>query len=234
MRRIRDGAGERSEHRACQVEGEPRKVIAYVRVSSRSQDADYQRGAIERAARSRGEAVDEWYSDVASGRSMDRPDLSRALEAIATGGVQRLWVWRIDRLTRSGIVDTLTVLQTIRGHGCECSSVADGFALDGPAADVILAVLAWAAPMEREKIAENQAAARLRMEEQGRAWGRPVVATPELIDHAIHLRGKGWTHREIALALNISRSHAGRIIRENEPQAAAEIMPLAKCDPVRS
>jgi hypothetical protein len=39
-------------------------------------------------------------------------------------------------------------------------SVSDGFALDGPAAEVILAVIAWAAKMERLAIAEHIRAAR--------------------------------------------------------------------------
>jgi DNA invertase Pin-like site-specific DNA recombinase len=209
-------------------------VAAYVRVSSKSQDAAYQRDAIERAARARGEEIDVWFSDVASGRSMDRPELSAALAAIRVGMVRRLWVWRVDRLTRSGIVDTLTVLEDMRRHGCVCASVADGFALDGPAADVILAVLAWAAQMEREKIAENQAAARARMEAVGRAWGRPIIGvTAEQIAHVLELRAAGCTQLGISRRTELSVRRVARILRESEPQAAAENMPVASAESVR-
>jgi hypothetical protein len=36
------------------------------------------------------------------------------------------------------------------GDGCEIVSVADGFDLTGPAAEIILAVVSWAAKMEQE------------------------------------------------------------------------------------
>lgn len=220
MRRIRSGAKREAEQRACLASGAAGRVVAgYVRVSSASQDADYQRAAIERAAQ---EPVGVWFADVASGRSMDRPQLAELLQAVSAGYVRRVWVWRLDRLTRSGIVDTLTAIELMREHGCECVSVADGFAIDGPAAPVVLAVLAWAAQMEREKIAENQAAARERMAAEGRSWGRPRTVTDEMIKVAINLAHHGSTHKQIALALRISRSHAGRILREYGPKAAAE------------
>jgi DNA invertase Pin-like site-specific DNA recombinase len=228
---MKSGANREQE----QGPGQPPPVVAaYVRVSSRSQDAAYQRAAIERAARARGEEIAIWFSDVASGRSMDRPELAAALGAIRAGMVRRLWVWRVDRLTRSGIVDTLTVLQDMRRHGCECASVADGFALDGPAADVILSVLAWAAQMEREKIAENQAAARARLAAVGRTWGRPAVTiTQHEIARVLELREAGCTQLRISSKLHISAKRVSRILRENEPQAAAENRPLQDAKSVR-
>jgi hypothetical protein len=52
-------------------------------------------------------------------------------------------------------------------------NVADGFDLNGPHAEVIIAVLAWAAKMERLATAERIAAARERIEaEGGRRGGR--------------------------------------------------------------
>ena len=51
--------------------------------------------------------------------------------------------------------------------------MADGFSLDGPAAEVVLAVMAWAAKMERLAIAERISAARERIESEGGRWGRP-------------------------------------------------------------
>lgn len=231
MRRIRSGAKREAEQRACLASGEAGRVVAgYVRVSSASQDADYQRAAIERAAQ---EPVGVWFADVASGRSMDRPQLAELLDAVRAGYVRRVWVWRLDRLTRSGIVDTLTAIELMREHGCECVSVADGFAIDGPAAPVVLAVLAWAAQMEREKIAENQAAARERMASQGRSWGRPRAISDETIAAAVSMAALGATQTEIAKELKISRSHVGALLRDFDRKAAAENKSLQNGDPVR-
>src|SRR5256885_11211629 len=52
-------------------------------------------------------------------------------------------------------------------------SVADGFDLAGPAAEIILAVVSWAAKLERLAINERIAAARERIEAEGGKWGRP-------------------------------------------------------------
>ncbi len=191
----------------------PRVVAGYIRVSSRSQDFEYQRHAIQVAARARGEVVTQWYADVATGKHMQRTQLIRLRDGIRAHTIHRLWVWRIDRLTRSGIIDTLSCISEIRLAGCSMSSVADGFALDGPAADVILAVLAWAAQQEREKIRENQAAARARLALEGRHMGLPPI--PVHIKGLVReLSGKGLSVRRTARAAGISKSSVWNILQE--------------------
>lgn len=201
-------------------------VAGYIRVSSRSQDYAYQRLAIERAARARGEVIHLWYADVASGRSMERPQLRKLRDAIRVGRLHRVWVWRLDRLTRSGIVDTLSCIQEMRRHGCALSSVADGFALDGPGAEVILSVLAWAAQLEREKLRENQLAARARMAAEGRSWGRPRELTAEQKQRIHALAAENVGRKEIAARVNCSRTSVWNVLHENGSQAAAENMPF--------
>jgi hypothetical protein len=56
---------------------------------------------------------------------------------------QRLYLFRLDRLTRTGIADTLTTLEELRAHGVEVVSVADGLDLTCPHAEIIIAVMAW-------------------------------------------------------------------------------------------
>jgi hypothetical protein len=62
----------------------------------------------------------------------------------AAGG---LYVFRLDRLTRSGIFDTPMTLAELRTSGVEVVSVADGFDLNGPHAEV--PSMPWAAKMDR-------------------------------------------------------------------------------------
>jgi DNA invertase Pin-like site-specific DNA recombinase len=124
-------------------------AVAYIRVSSRAQDLDMQRGAIERAAGARGDAIATWYAEKRSGKVLARPELDRLRADARAGLIQRLYLFRLDRLTRSGIRDTFEVVEELRAHGCHIVTVADGFDLDGPAAEAVLAVMAWAAKMER-------------------------------------------------------------------------------------
>ena len=171
-----------------------------------------QRAAIERVASGRGDPVASWYAEKMSAKTMDRPELGRLLGDVRQGRVQRLYVFRIDRLTRTGIRDTLGLVEELRRCGCELVSVADGFALDGPAADIILSVMAWAAQMERLAIGERIAAARERIEAQGGRWGRPRRVDRQLAARARALYAEGRSVRQIAQALKIPRATLGRVL----------------------
>jgi len=192
-------------------------VAAYVRVSSASQDAKMQRHAIATAAAARGLAVRTWYEDTKSGGTLARPELVRLREDVRAGRVRTLLVFRLDRLTRSGIRDTLSLLEEFRAHGCELVSVSDGFDLAGPAAEVVLAVLAWAAKVERVAIGERISAARARVEEKGGAWGRPKRMSPDQVKRAVAMRDGGETIRGIASRLRVPRATVARALASQKP-----------------
>jgi DNA invertase Pin-like site-specific DNA recombinase len=196
-------------------------VAGYIRVSTRGQDYAYQRAAIEQAARVRGHKIDRWYADVASGGTMKRPQLLKLREAVASGEIHRVWVWRVDRLSRAGIVATLQCVGELQEFHCEVCSVADPFALDGPGSQAILAILAWANEMEREKIRENLQAARVRMAADGRNWGRPLEVTAEKRGEIRALKLEGKSVRKIAREVNLSKSSVWNITHEIEIQETA-------------
>src|SRR3989304_3167768 len=125
------------------------KCAAYVRVSSRGQDPEAHRLAISKAAKARGDSIGEWYCEKRNANTLERQQLDRLRREVQAGKHAKVYVFRIDRLARSGIRDTLAVIEEFRGHGCKIATVADGFSLDGPTSDVVIAVLAWAAPMQR-------------------------------------------------------------------------------------
>jgi DNA invertase Pin-like site-specific DNA recombinase len=189
---------------------------AYIRVSSRAQDHATQRAAIERAALARGEEIAGWYAEKRSAKTMDRAELRRLLADVRAGRLRgcRLYLFRLDRLTRTGIADTLTTLEELRAHGVEVVSVADGFDLNGPQAEIIIAVMAWAAKMERLALAERVASARDRVEAEGGSWGRPSRVDRVTRERAAKLRASGKTVREIARALKIPRSTIARALSQ--------------------
>src|SRR5205823_7158670 len=92
-------------------------------------------------------------------------------------------------------------------------SVGDGFDLTGPAAEIILAVVCWAAKMERLAINERIAAARERVEAEGRKWGRPSRLTDHDRAKVAALRRVGRTVRQIAVALKVPRSTVARAVK---------------------
>ena len=184
-------------------------AAAYVRVSSRSQDNATQRDAISRAATARGDQISRihWYEEKRSARTLERPELAKVRDSVRHGEISRLYVFRLDRLCRSGIRDTLALLDELNGGGCRVISVADGFSLEGPARDVVIAVMSWAAEMERLAIGERIAAARARVDR----WGRP--RRPVDVARARELAAEGKTVRQIAAALKVPRSTVGRVLR---------------------
>jgi DNA invertase Pin-like site-specific DNA recombinase len=188
-------------------------TIAYLRVSSRAQDFATQKAAIERAASARGDSITEWRSEKRSGKTLARPELDRVRADARGGHVRKLYVFKLDRLTRSGIRDTFEVIEELRAHGCEIVSVSDGFALDGPAAEVVLAVMAWAAKMERLAINERISAARERVEAEGGRWGRPSRLSVEEIARVRDLRAQGRSLRQIAIALKVPLATVARAAR---------------------
>lgn len=187
-------------------------VAAYVRVSTKGQDLASQRDAIARAARARRHRIGRWFREKESGHTLRRPELAELRAAVRRGDVQTLYVFRLDRLTRSGIRDTLELVEEFRAAGCELVTVADGFGLSGAAADVVIAVMAWAAQMERAAIGERIAAARAR----AKSWGRPRRRVD--VARARELAAKGKSIRQIAAALKVPRATLARALsRRVEP-----------------
>lgn len=134
--------------------------------------------------------------------------------------MRRLYVFKLDRLSRSGIRDTFEVVEELRTHGCELVTVADGFSLEGPAAEIILAVMAWASKMERLAINERIAAARDRVEAEGRSWGRPSRLTEADRQRIGDLRCKGKSLRDIAIALKVPLATVARAARACQKDGA--------------
>ena len=143
---------------------------------------------------------------------MARAELDRLRSDALAGHFRRLYVYRLDRLTKSGIRDTFELVEELRAAGVEVVTVADGFTMDGPAAEVILAVMSWAAKMERLAISERISAARVRVEAQGGKWGRPSRMSEDLVARARLLHQQGRSVRQISAALKVPRSTVGRAV----------------------
>lgn len=177
-------------------------IAAYLRVSSKSQDLKTQRDAIQRLCKARRERIDLVFEDRVSSRN-ERPQLNALREFIRGGQVRKLYVFRLDRLTRGGVCEMLNLMNEFRDHGCEVESIADGFGFQGPARDVVLAVIGMCAQLERAAITERVAAARARKEAAGEAWGRPTVISPEIGERIHAMRRHDYSIRRIAKKLGL-------------------------------
>lgn len=146
------------------------KVTAmYVRVSSRDQTHASQLPDLERWVAAHGAKV-EWFKDTFTGKSMDRPGLEKLLESMRAGNVERIVVWRLDRLGRTA--RGLTALfEELRERNVGLVSLKDGLDLSTAAgrlmANVLASVAAYETEIRAERVAAGQAVARKR----GKKWG---------------------------------------------------------------
>lgn len=187
----------------------------YVRVSTPSQSVETQNDAIVRAARARGDRIERVYAEIEGGAARVRPELDRMLSDVRAGLIRVVYAYRLDRLSRAGIRATLAIVEELDHRGVELVTIADGFSVAGPARDVIVSVLAWAAQMERQAISERITAARERVEGDGGAWGRPVRITDDERAEIAVRRAAGQTIRQISIAMKIPKSVVGRACPKN-------------------
>lgn len=187
-------------------------IAAYVRVSSKSQDGKTQRSSIERAARARKDKIAAWYLDKKGGETLNRPELNRLRHDIRLGKVTKLYVFRLDRLSRGGIPDTFRIVNELRSHHVQIVNVADDYRFDSPEGELLLAFFAWLAKMDRQRIGENIAAARVRVEAAGGRWGRPPRVPPAQQELVRKLKAQDFTVREIAIKLKIPYATVSKVL----------------------
>lgn len=126
--------------------------IAYYRVSTADQSIESQRAAM-------GGSFDEEFEDVGvSGAILaaKRPGFARLLAFIRKGDT--LHVYAVDRLGRDAL-DVQSTVRALLGKGVAVHVQGLGVMAKG-AGELILAVLAQVADMERQRIAERTAAGR--------------------------------------------------------------------------
>ena len=86
--------------------------------------------------------------------------------------------WSLDRLSREGVLQTLTYLQTLTSYGVGWKSFTEQY-LDscGVFRDAVLSILATIAKQERIRLSERTIAGLEKARRQGRMGGRPRVIT---------------------------------------------------------
>ena len=185
-------------------------VAAYIRVSSKGQHLDLQRHAIEEEVGRRGEKVDVWYHERRSAKTSQRPELERLRADMRAGRVKKVYGFRLDRFLRTGPSDAYKFAEECHQAGVEFCTVADGLHLkprtDDIQTTVLLFAFSLAAKLERAAINDRIAAARERLEAEGRPWGRPSRLTEKERAKLQELHAQGLSHRAIAVRVKLPKS----------------------------
>jgi DNA invertase Pin-like site-specific DNA recombinase len=188
------------DRRACPQNGRLRDamggILGYARVSTGDQDVAGQTMRLTEAG-----AI-KVFSDIRSGKTMERPGLE-ALLAYARKG-DTLSVVRLDRLGRS-LGELLTTVAMLKERGIALLSLEERIDTNSAAGELVFHVFGAIAHFERRLIAERTrdgiAAARARGKRPGR---HPL--DPEKIAAALELVKAGLSPTVAARQLGLGRS----------------------------
>lgn len=166
------------------------RYVAYERVSTARQGRsglglDAQRRAIEDFAASRGANVIGRFTEIESGRKVNRPELAKALELARLTGAT-LVIAKLDRLSRNA-----AFLLTLRDSGARF------LAVDMPEAnDLTVGIMALVAQQEREAISRRTKEALAAAKARGVQLGNPNGAA------ALRRAGEGGVALRRTVAMN--------------------------------
>jgi DNA invertase Pin-like site-specific DNA recombinase len=180
-------------------------VAAYVRVSHRRQNTDGQEAEIRKWAAGNGIEPDKmsWFIEKESGKSLDRPQFKKLQQAIFTGEVRTVVVYKLDRISRR-LKDGVNTLSEWCEKGVRVVVVTQAIDLSGPVGRMIAAVLMGLSEVELEFRRERQAAGIEVAKRKGVYRGRKSGTTKGKPERAIELKEKGLSVPEIATALGTS------------------------------
>ena len=193
----------------------------YTRVSSRSQDQASQLPDLEKYAKSVEDGKVRWYTDKASGTTMDRVGWRKLEADLRAGKIGRIVVWRVDRLGRTATGLT-SLFAELNDRKVNLVSLRDSLDLSTPPGRLLAHVLASVAQYETEIRSERsragQEVARAKGVHMGRPPGKhtPLKVTAELRDHIreLHRAGKGAT--EIGRLTSLTRQTVAKVINQSE------------------
>ncbi|MFE4080397.1 recombinase family protein [Paenarthrobacter sp. YIM B13468] len=193
--------------------------IGYVRVSTLDQN---ERRQLE------GEILDRVFTDKASGRDANRPELTELLRFARDGDI--VVVHSMDRLARN-LDDLRSLVQALTRKGVRVEFVKEGLVFtgeDSPMANLMLSVMGAFAEFERSLIRERQREGIALAKQRGAYRGRKKSLT---VDKAAELVGRaalGVPKSVLARECGISRETVYQYLRLAQAQEQKSVPALLK------
>jgi DNA invertase Pin-like site-specific DNA recombinase len=172
------------------------KRVGYVRVSSVDQNTDRQLDGVE---------IDKMFTDKASGKDTERPQLQAALDYIREGDV--LVIHSMDRLARN-LVDLRKIVTDLTDKGVHVQFTKENLTFtggDSPMSILLLSMLGAVAEFERSMIRERQREGIALAKKAGRYKGRAPSLAPEAVAEVRRLVEAGVPKSKLALQFKVSR-----------------------------
>ncbi|WP_426261806.1 recombinase family protein [Sphingomonas sp. DC1100-1] len=187
--------------------------IGYARVSTADQDLAPQLDVL------RAKGCEPIYSEHASGKHADRPELAQAMKALRAGDT--LVVWRLDRLGRS-LPDLIATVNELADRGVAFESVTEAIDTTTASGKLVFNIFASLADFERHLIGERTRAGLAAGRARGRMGGRPPALTSRQLREArLLLTDPEATVTAVAERYGVSRTTLYKGLRELAAKEAA-------------
>lgn len=126
----------------------------YARQSVDKKDSLSVEGQIDLCRKFVGEEAVVYEDRGFSGKNIKRPAFLELMQAVESGQIQKICVYRLDRFSRS-IADFSRIWETLEQNGVEFVSVTENFDTSSPMGRAMLNIVLVFAQLERETIAER-------------------------------------------------------------------------------
>lgn len=204
------------------IEGRAMAVFGYGRVSKVEQNAENQRIEIEQA----GYAVEYWFSDTVSGKAHAAQRKQFGCMLAKLREKDTVLVSKLDRLGRDA-PDVLATIKALAALGVEVVVLQLGkLDLTSPAGNLMLAMLAAVAAMERDLTVERTQAGLVRAKAGGKTLGRPSKTTPDQREEMIQGYAGNQSVSALAKRYGISRSTVLTVVKPDRELDAYAALPL--------
>ena len=157
-----------------------------------------------------------------SGANTDRPALQRMIRDIKAGKIDKVLVYKLDRLSRSQ-KDTLELIEDVfLANNTDFVSMSENFDTSTPFGRAMIGILAVFAQLEREQIKERMMMGKLARSKQGKYLGNendpigydyidgeliPNEYEKMLVNRVFEMYAQGMSPKKIAEKLNESGLH---------------------------
>jgi DNA invertase Pin-like site-specific DNA recombinase len=181
--------------------------IGYVRVSSFDQNPDRQLEHVQ---------VDKMFTDKASGKDTQRPELDALLSFVREGDT--VVVHSMDRLARN-LDDLRRLVQKLTKRGVRIEFVKENLTFtgeDSPMANLMLSVMGAFAEFERALIRERQREGIALAKQRGAYRGRKKALSPEQAAELRQRAGVGEQKTTLAREFGISRETLYQYLRTDD------------------
>ncbi len=200
-----------------------KQAALYVRVSTKDQTCENQIQVLRQVAKDRGWKVKKEHIFIETGKSgklarEDRPEFDKLCTALAAGEFEVVGAWHVDRLGRS-LIDLMTFLQLVHAHKADLYVHQSNIDTTTPAGKAMFQMMGVFAEFERSLICARVKEGMARVKAEGKVLNaHKKTITPEMDEKILHLRGLGYSCREIARLTGASSATVSRRAKENPPQ----------------